>query len=149
MSSPHVIAVLDTSKETTSVLSAAIERAGYRVAKAFTHEIRDGEVDIEPFMAEHRPTAVVYDVGIPYEANWQLFEAVRSHPATHGVPFVITCVNVDQVRKFAGPDEEIIEIAGDSYDLRRVVRAIDHGIDRSMSRKAQEKSRNGQGDVAP
>jgi hypothetical protein len=36
-------------------------------------------------MRQYRPAVVVYDIAIPYEQNWRLFEHIRSAPACEGL----------------------------------------------------------------
>jgi DNA-binding NarL/FixJ family response regulator len=121
---PNVVGVFNTSEDTTDMLRFVIEQAGYVVVTAFTNELRDGAVDLEALMRQHRPAVVVYDIAIPYEVNWRLFEHIRDSPACEGVQFVITTTHEKHVRKIAGPAPHIIEIVGKPYDLDLVVQAV-------------------------
>src|SRR5690242_312667 len=100
-----VVAVFNTSKDTTDLLRVVIERAGYVVITAFTNALRDGEIDLEAFMRQHRPEVVVYDIAIPYEENWRLFQHIRDSPACAGVRFVLTTTNVGQLEAIARPGQ--------------------------------------------
>jgi DNA-binding response OmpR family regulator len=122
--SSDVVAVLNTSEDTTDLLRIVIEQAGYAVVTAFTHALRDGKVDFEGFMRQHRPKVIVYDIALPYEQNWRLFQHFRSRPACEGVRFVLTTTNAAQVQKVAGPDQHVHEIVGKPYDLDVLVRAV-------------------------
>lgn len=120
---PIVVAVLNTSEDTTDLLRIVLETAGFVVVSAFTNHLRDGKLDFQSFMAEHQPKVVVYDVAIPYEQNWALFQHFRSRPAARGVRFVVTTTNAAQVQRIAG-NERLFEIVGKPYDLDLVVRAV-------------------------
>jgi CheY-like chemotaxis protein len=111
-----VIAVFDTSEDTLDMLRQFFEHQGFVVVTAFTHSLRDGKTDLEAFMRQHQPQVIVYDIALPYDENWRLYEHIRSSPACAGVPFVLTTTNEAQVRKVAG-DRPIIEIVGKPYDL--------------------------------
>jgi|1186.fasta_scaffold226127_2 DNA-binding response OmpR family regulator len=124
MSSSPVVAVFNTSEDTTDLLRFVLEHAGFTVVTAFTNRLRDAEVDFSAFMHEHQPAVIVYDVSIPYEQNWRLFEHFRDSPACRDVGFVITTTNVQQLRKVAGPGPELHEIIGKPYDLDAVVRSV-------------------------
>ena len=124
MSSTPVVAVFNTSEDTTDLLRFVLEHAGFTVVTAYTPTLRDGRVDFSAFMHEHQPAVIVYDVSIPYEQNWRLFEHFRDSPACQDVGFVVTTTNVQQLRKVAGPCPELIEIIGKPYDLDAVVRAV-------------------------
>jgi CheY-like chemotaxis protein len=128
---PHVIAVFNTSEDTTDILRIVFEEAGFVVVTAFTNLLRDGQVDLEAFMRQHQPRVIVYDIALPYEQNWRLFEHIRSAPACEGVAFVVTTTNERHVRKLAG-DEKIHEIVGKPYDLEQIVDAVKQAGGRSV-----------------
>jgi CheY-like chemotaxis protein len=71
-----------------------VEQAAFVVVTAMTAAIRDGKVDLESFMRQHKPKVIVYDIAIPYEQNWRLFQHLRKSPASTGVRFVLTTTNV-------------------------------------------------------
>ena len=93
------------------------------VVSAFTYLLRDGKVELEAFMRQHQPRVIVYDIAVPYEQNWRVFEHIRSAPACEGVSFVLTTTNLGHVQRLAG-DEELHEIVGKPYDLDQIVNAI-------------------------
>ena len=80
--------------------------------------------EVSRTVTEHQPAVIVYDVSIPYEQNWRLFEHFRDSPACRGVVFVVTTTNVQQLRKVAGPGPELHEIIGKPYDLDAVVSSV-------------------------
>jgi len=121
--SEHVVAVFNTSEDTTDILRIVFENAGFIVVTAFTNLLRDGKVDLEHFMRQHQPKVIVYDIAVPYEQNWRLFEHIRGAPACTGVSFVVTTTNVRHVRQLAG-DLELHEIVGKPYDLDAIVGAV-------------------------
>jgi CheY-like chemotaxis protein len=121
--SAHVVAIFNTSEDTTDLLRIVFENAGFVVVTAFTNHLRDGKVDLEAFMRQHHPRVIVWDIAVPYEQNWRLYEHMRSAPACRGVSFVVTTTNVRYVQKLAG-DEEVHEIIGKPYDLNQIVEAV-------------------------
>lgn len=128
---PHeTVAIFNTSEDTTELLRLVLEQAGYVAVSAFTTALRDGRVDLEAFMRQHQPAAIVYDIAIPYEPNWRLFEHIRDSPACEGVAFVVTTTNVKHVRAVAGEGPQLIEIVGKPYDLDLIVRAVNEAIGR-------------------
>jgi len=123
-----VVAVFNSSEDTTDMLRVVLEHAGFVVISAMTNELRDGKDDFAALMREHKPHAIVYDVAIPYEENWRLFEHFRGTPACQGVHFVITTTNAAQLKKIAGEQTTMYEIVGKPYDLQQIVRAVEDGI---------------------
>jgi len=130
----NVTAVFNTSEDTTDMLRVVLERAGFVVVTAFTNHLRDSRVDLDAFMRQHRPKVIVYDIAIPYEENWRLFEHISRSPACEGVFFVVTTTNVTHVSKIAGPGHDLHEIVGKPYDLEEVVRAVKESARRRPTR---------------
>ena len=127
---PNVVAVFNTSEDTTGILRSVLEQAGFVVVTAFTNLLRDSKIDLEAFMRQHHPKVIVYDIAIPYEQNWRLFEHIRSSPACEGVYFVITTTNAAQVEKIAGPAHHVHELVGKPLDLQEIVRAVKESANR-------------------
>ena len=131
--SSHVVAIFNTSEDTTDLLRIVFENAGFVVVTAFTNHLRDGKVDLEAFMRQHQPRVIVYDIAVPYEQNWRLYQHMRSAPACRGVSFVVTTTNIRYVQKLAG-DEELHEIVGKPYDLDQILGAVRQAGAESISR---------------
>lgn len=121
---PIVVAVFNTSPDTVDLLRIVLEQAGFVVVSAFTYDIRDGEVDLEAFCRQHSPRIAVYDISLPYDANWRLFRQLRNSPALRGVQFVVTTTHAAHVQALAGVDVEVFEIVGKPYDLGLIVKKV-------------------------
>ena len=101
-----------------------MEHAGIVVVSAMTHEIRDGEVDLETFVRQHDPKVIIYDIAPPYEANWLLFQHICNMPALKGRHFIVTTTNERHVRGLAGVNQPLFEIVGKPYDLELLAAAV-------------------------
>jgi hypothetical protein len=121
---PRVVAVLNTSPDTVELLRIAFQHAGFTVVSGYIHDVRDGRLDLEAFVRQHDPVAIVWDISPPYDVQWQFFEHIKQRPACSRCHFVITTTNVNQLRKVAGPGQELHEIIGKPYDLEVIVAAV-------------------------
>jgi DNA-binding NtrC family response regulator len=120
-----VAAVFNTSHDVVEMIRYTLQQAGIVVVSAFTHELRDGVVDIEKFIRQHDPRVIVYDIAPPYEPNWRLFEHFQTLPVMAGRQFVLTSPNASQVEKVAAKFKQpIYEIVGKPLDLTQLARAV-------------------------
>src|SRR5690242_7146438 len=104
-----IVAVFNTSEDTTDLLRVTLEQAGFIVVTALISAMRDGKLDFVRFMQEHQPQVVVYDIALPYDAHWRLFEHFRATPIAKDIPFVVTTTNRAHVEKLAGRERHIYE----------------------------------------
>ena len=129
MSAPPVVAIFNTSPDTVDMLRIVLEDAGFVVVSAYTWELREGQVDALQFVRTHAPRAIVYDIALPYEPNWRLFEHIRATLPLADRQWVLTTTNARHVKQIAGENCEVIEIIGKPYDLHQVVTAVQRAIE--------------------
>ena len=122
---PPVIALINSAPDTVEMLRFAFHHAGFVVVNTFTHLIRAGEVDIEAFIRQHQPLAIVYDIAPPYATNWNLFRHLSQLPALKDRPCVLTSTNPARLRELAHTeDHEISEIVEIPYLLDQLIGAV-------------------------
>ena len=131
---PLVVALFNTSPDLIDLVRSAFEPAGIVVVSLLTFQIREGGVDLKNFLVHHDPDVVVYDIAPPYEANWHLFQPIRSLDTMKDRKVVLTSTNRKHVEQLAGRDETIYEIVGKPYDLGRLVRAVKEAARQRPSR---------------
>jgi DNA-binding response OmpR family regulator len=120
----EVVAVLDTSEDTVGMLRFVLERAGFAVVSALMPQFRDGRVDLDAFIQQHRPAVIVYDIVPPYHQSWQQFLRLRSGPACRDIQFVLTTTNRRHVADLVEEPVTLHEIIGKPYDLDEIVAAV-------------------------
>jgi CheY-like chemotaxis protein len=123
MSHQPVVAVINTSPDTVDMLRMAFEYEGFVAVSAMTFDIRDGKLHFDSFLALHRPDVVVYDIALPYQANWQLFRHLRETSQLRDLPVVLTTTNAAHVRPLTG-GEPVHEVVGKPFDLQQLIAIV-------------------------
>ena len=120
MEHQRVVAIINTSPDTVDMLRIAFEFEGFVAVSAMTFDIRDGKVDLAAFLALHRPDVVIYDISLPYQGNWHLFQHLRETTPLGQLPTIVTTTNAAHVRPLAG-GEPVHEIVGKPFDLEKLI----------------------------
>lgn len=128
MTAPPIVALINSSPDVVDMIRITMEQAGIVLVSTFTHEIRDGEVDIEAFVRQHDPKVIIYDIAPPYDANWLLFQHICNMPSLQGRHFIITTTNERHVRGLSGTEQPLFEIVGKPYDLERLAEAVKEAV---------------------
>ena len=115
------LVVLNTSAETIELLTLWFEAQGMTVHSATVTEFRKGERDLGAFITATRPDVVIFDVALPYVANWQFLQAMRDGPLS-GIPVIVTTPNAQvlgTVSNVLSP-ESTHEIIGKPADMQEL-----------------------------
>jgi len=123
MGSLGVVVLFNQTPDAVGPLAKLLESAGFDVVSAPIPEVRNGRCDANGIMERHDPAVIVYDIGPPYEANWQNFQVCRA-TSMRERRFVITSANPSQVERLAGRDDRILEIVDQPLDLDNIVHAV-------------------------
>jgi DNA-binding response OmpR family regulator len=122
-----VIAVVNTSEEITDLLTVVFQMEGFRVVQAYTRDIKRGRLDFAALVQEHHPDVVLWDVAIPYEENWALFQTVQASAAGQTCRFVLTTTNKAALESLVG-ETPAREIIGKPFDLEEIVQSVQRAI---------------------
>ncbi len=122
-----VAAIINTAPDTVGLLKDALEHAGLLVVTGYTHDVRDGKLDLQSFLTTHRPDVIVYDIAPPYDRNWAFLQHLRS-TILGGYRFVLTTVNRRYVETLVGRDERVYEVVGRADDLGEIIRAVREAV---------------------
>ena len=117
------VALFNDNPEAVVRIGKLLVSAGFDVVSALIPEVRDGRCDANGIMQRHDPAVVVYDIGPPYEENWEIFQVCRA-TSMRDRRFVITSANPARVERLAGRDERIFEIVDQPFDLDNIVHAV-------------------------
>jgi CheY-like chemotaxis protein len=115
------VLILDNSPDIQELLSIDLRCRGCVVTTASVSAIRHGELDGPRLIEAAAPDVVVFDVAVPYEANWRVAMELQTDSRVR-MPFVLTTTNALAVRRLIGRD--LIELVGKPYDLETLYGAI-------------------------
>jgi CheY-like chemotaxis protein len=115
-----VIAILNNNEDLIRMLSDALKEAGCNVASVRLMDARAGKVDLELFVEEHDPDAVIFDIALPYRLNFSMLEDLRGTGVLTGRGLVLTTPNVRATRDLLRV--EAFEITGLAEEIAVVVR---------------------------
>lgn len=119
--------MFDSHPDTIELLRLLFEADGFRVVTIDLRDARTGQVNVAELRETHRFDTVVFDIALPYQANWQLFCELRERDLA-GVPVVLTTTNERALDALLGDEQpDVIEIWGKPYDTERL-RARVHSV---------------------
>jgi CheY-like chemotaxis protein len=120
LSEPLVL-VCDDDPSIRRVLSALLERRGYRVITAAS-----GAEAIEQ-AADQRPAAIILDLLMPEMDGWETMAALKAQPETHDIPIIVCSVLpvAESKNALAG----VAEWVNKPLDTDALFRALSHALD--------------------
>ena len=118
------LVVLNDRAHVLHMLCEWLQQHGHHCDTATIADMPQVHEDVGRLIQKHRPDVVIYEVGLPYASSWDLLEVIRTSPALHGQPFVITTSNKRNLEQAVGPTSAI-EIGGRDTDLRRAFKAVE------------------------
>ncbi len=130
--SAPTVAIINTSDDLLALLKEVVEGDGYHAVTAFTRDFRDGQRDIGAFITEHNPQVIIWDIAIPYDANWHYFRTVQGMDIVEGRAFVLTTTNKRALDELVGPTDTM-ELIGKPFDLDVLSQALADALARSGS----------------
>ena len=119
--SPAVV-IINTTPDTVDLLKDVLEKAGFLVVTGYTHDVREGKLDLEMMIRVTNPVVILWDLAPPYDRNWAFLQLLRT-TVLKGRRMVLTTTNKAQVERLIGLDHEVYEVVGKAEDLDAIVRA--------------------------
>ena len=118
------IVVLNDSAETIGTIGKWLEIHGHSVFSARVPEFRRADEDLELFILKDQPHVMVYDVAMPYVANWDFVELIKLWDVAQGMPIVVTTPNRAALLSIIPEATEAIEIVGQPDDLNLLLQTV-------------------------
>jgi len=119
----EVVALFNTNPDMLDIVRLGLEKAGFIAVVGHVHDIRTGALDLGPFIEQHHPKVIVYDLVMPYDRNWEFMKHVRENPIMNGRQFVITTPNQRAAQAVVGRDEQVHEVVSDE-DVDAIILAV-------------------------
>jgi hypothetical protein len=113
------------------MLRLALERAGIVVVSAYTHQIREGRINVDAFIAQHDPAGDSVRHRAALRRQLGAVQHLSQRVVMEGRNFVLTSTNVQHVTSLAGRDRRIYEIVGRCFDLDEIVQATREAVARA------------------
>lgn len=89
--------VVDDDPEIVAMLSARLEKRGYRV-----HTAADGNEALAE-AKRSRPALMVLDVMMPHKTGWEVARALKQDPVTEGIKIVMLTAIGEQMNEMTSP----------------------------------------------
>lgn len=114
-----LVVIINNNEDLIRMVAEALKEAGCNVASVRLVDARAARVDLELFVREHDPDAVVFDLALPYRTNLSMLEDLKGSGVLAGRGLVLTTPNVRATRDLLRV--EAIEITGLPEELAGVV----------------------------
>lgn len=118
------IAIINSNQELINLFEEIFQEQGYNTVAIQTMLLRSGRVDFNEFITQNNPQAILYDVAIPYEENWEYLKKIREDEVMQGRHIVITSTNKGMLDLLVGEETPAIEVVGKPFDIQEVVDAV-------------------------
>jgi CheY-like chemotaxis protein len=126
--------VLNNDAETIGTVKTWFEAQGMLVRGAKVTAFQTGERNLASFVAAATPDVIVFDVALPYVANWQHLHDLRADERLWGIPIIVTTPNAEVLRTVAavcnpGVTHQILSKPANLQELTaKVIREIGLGV---------------------
>ena len=126
---PLRIAIFNDGTDTIAILSACFASHGHHALAARLQDMRRADSEAEAFISRNKADVVVFDVGLPYEPNWDFAEVLQLLPGAKGIPFVFTSANTIELEKLVGPTNAYL-LTGTASNLDGLMARINSAVGR-------------------
>jgi len=123
-----VVALFNSSDDLIEMIRYMLELKGFLVASAHINDLRRGNFDLEAFVRQNQPVAVIYDLVPPFDRQWAFMDHLRQNSALRGIPFVLTSTNPALAQELASRNEPVLQVVGRPFEFEQLLAAVQHGL---------------------
>jgi CheY-like chemotaxis protein len=122
--------VLNTSRDTVELLKSWFEIQGMLVYAELVSNFRSGGEDLAALVGRIAPDVIIYDVAVPYIANWQFFMKQREDGPLKAIPVIVTTPNERVLTSVVSVLEghTVHEIVGKPADMQQLTEKVMRGL---------------------
>jgi len=117
---PRTIGILNSTEDVIDLLTELLEGEGYAVRAAYILDFKRGRGDLATWLGDLAPTAILYDIPLPYDENWAFYQHALSLHESRPHRFIVTTTNKKVLEGLAGPNDAV-ELVGRPFDLGEIV----------------------------
>jgi DNA-binding response OmpR family regulator len=119
MSSSHLILLADDEPHITHIIAHKLKRAGYEVLV-----VEDGEMALKAAL-EHRPSAIVTDLQMPYLSGIELAHQLAAQEKTKNIPIILLTARGYAVEDELGSLPSVKKLLSKPFSAKDLVKDID------------------------
>ena len=128
--------MFNASEDTVAFVTLFFEGQGFHVVSQSWPAYDPLRADVaDAFVSKHGAQVVIFDVSLPYEENWQHFEAFKKLLDGRKVPVILTTTNKRALTEVIGTTDAV-EIVGKPFDLDQLASAVRTAIQRMAGSSA-------------
>jgi CheY-like chemotaxis protein len=127
---PLRIAIFNDGHDTIALLSEWFSSQGHAIVTACLQDMRRPDSGAGEFIRQNAADIVVFDVGLPYQANWDFAEVLQLLPGAKNVPFVFTSANTIELDKIVGKTDAYL-LTGTPANLEGLMVLVNAAAGRS------------------
>jgi DNA-binding response OmpR family regulator len=122
---PLRIAIFNDSRSVLNTLKTWFEIQGHTATAVALAETRDPDVDMPKLAQDFSADVIVFDVGIPLQATYDMAAATRLAGPLKNTPMVLTTRNVAVLNDAIGSETGAFELTGTAENLVELLKIVE------------------------
>jgi DNA-binding response OmpR family regulator len=122
---PLRIAIFNDSRSVLNTLKTWFEIQGHTATAVALAETRDPDVDMPKLAQDFSADVIVFDVGIPLQATYDMAAATRLAGPLKNTPMVLTTRNVAVLNEAIGSETGAFELTGTAENLVELLKIVE------------------------
>lgn len=125
---PLRIAIFNDSRSVVNTLKTWFEIQGHSAAAVALSQTRDPDVDMPKLVHDFEADVIIFDVGIPLQATYDMAAATRLAGPLKNTPMVLTTRNVAVLNEAIGSETGAFELTGTADNLAQLLEVVERAV---------------------